>query len=492
MQLNQQSLNQLPSEMTRPNNNVNQAKIGILHLGLGNFFRAHQCAFTQHSVAQTGDDWAYVAATMSSPRVINALKEQDFLYTHIAHSNKKTKAEIIHIIKDVVLIKDEIARFFEYIQDENIVIISLTITEKGYYYEGATGNLLVDHPDIQADLQNNQQPKTAIGALVLGLQKRKATSGKGLTILSCDNLPNNGEVTQKVILQYAAQIDTDLKNWISQNITFPSSMVDRITPHVTDNDLNWVKENYGYDDAIPIQTEDFSQWVIEDNFIHGRPKWELAGVEMVKDVHAFEDMKLRLLNGTHSTMAYLGYLADFKVIDAVIGNAVFAQFIRDMMDKEITPTLDMPSEVDITAYKDALIQRYKNPNLKHSTYQIAMDGSQKIPQRIMNSLKHQYQTGGNYQRLITALAGWIYYIGAAADPNADYQVQDPMKNEFARLANAADNDAEFVQNILFVQKIFGDYFVQHPDLVQQITLRHGLLKSKDILAVLDDMNKGEI
>lgn len=491
MQLNQQSLSQLPSDIIRPNDKVNQAKIGILHLGLGNFYRAHQCVFTQHSVAQTGDDWAYVAATMSSPRVINALKAQDFLYTHIAHSDKETKAEIIHIIKDAVLIKDEIVRFFDYIQDENIVIVSLTITEKGYYYEGATGDLLIDHPDIQADLQNDKQPKTAIGALVLGLQKRKESSGKGLTILSCDNLPNNGAVTQKVILQYAAQIDAGLKDWISQNVTFPSSMVDRITPHVTDNDLKWVEETYGYSDAIPIQTEDFSQWVIEDNFIYGRPKWELAGAEMVDDVKTFEEMKLRLLNGTHSTMAYLGYLAGFRVIDEVISNAVFAQFIRDMMDNEITPTLDMPANVDITAYKDALIQRYKNPNLKHSTYQIAMDGSQKIPQRIMNTLKHQYQTQGDYARLITALAGWIYYIEAAANSNAGYEVQDPMKDEFKRIATEADNDTDFVRHILSIQKIFGDYFTQHADLVEQITLRHQALKNQDILTVLAEINQGE-
>ncbi len=484
MQLSNELLNQLSSDIIQPSSNIQKSSVGMVHLGLGNFFRAHQCLFTQEAIIAAGGNWGYVAATLSSSHVIDSLRKQDFLYTHAAHASDETKLQIINIIKDAILLKSDAEAFYAYLTDPNICIVTLTITEKGYYFEPATGAFLHRHPDITAELQDPKNPKTAIGFLIEGLRQRKLAANKGITILSCDNLPNNGRVTKNVITQYAQKIDPDLADWIMDNVRFPSSMVDRITPMTTEDDHAWLKQQYGYTDALMIQTEAFSQWVIEDDFPYGRPQWEQADVQMVSDVQAFEEMKLRLLNGTHSTMAYLGYLAGYKTVDAVIGSQAFATFIRNLMDEEITPSLNMPKNIDLNAYKNALIERYKNPNLKHLTYQIASDGSQKIPQRIIKVLQYQYQHQGPYTRLITSLAGWLYYI-QGRDENGDvYEIHDPKSSEFKQLLDESASEEEFIQKILGMDEIFGGFFDDKKPLIEQIIVQYGLLKKKGIVQTI--------
>ncbi len=487
MQLSNKLLDHLLDDIIKPDLELQKASIGMVHLGLGNFFRAHQCFFTQEAMRLDGGNWAYAAATLSSSYAIDSLKKQDFLYTHVRHGSNETKLQIMNIIKDAILLRENAEPFFQYLENPNICIITLTITEKGYYFEPASGQLLYQHPDIISDLQHFHQPKTAIGFLVEALRRRKAAINKGITILSCDNLPDNGKVTKNVIIQYAQKIDPDLASWIEQYVTFPSSMVDRITPMTTDDDRSWLKKHYGYNDDIMIQTESFSQWVIEDDFPYGRPKWEKAGVQMVDDVQAFEEMKLRLLNGTHSTMAYLGYLSGYKTIDVVINNKEFSTFIRNLMDEEITPSLNMPKNIDINAYKDALIKRYKNPNLKHSTYQIASDGSQKIPQRIIRVLQYQYQHGDSYIRLITSIAGWLYYIQACDEAGNRYEVSDPKSAEFKLLLEESHSDEEFIRKILAMDEIFGGFFDDKEELIGQILKQYEQLKKLGIIETIKNI-----
>ncbi len=486
MKLCNENLNALQNVIT-PNRAVLDSNVGMLHIGLGNFFRAHQAIFTQKAIDKNGGDWSYVAATLSSEATINKLKEQDFLYTCVSQSESDSNAEIIAIIKDAILLKNNANKLYDYLQAENIKIITLTITEKGYYFEPSSGNLLENSQDIIADIANNEQPKTVVGILVNALRKRKNAINKGLTILSCDNLPNNGKVTKNVVLQYAQKIDAQLAAWIEKNVTFPCSMVDRITPSVSQSDIEKFAKEYGYQDEMPIFTEEFCQWVIEDDFPYGRPAWEQAGVQMSSDVASFEEMKLRLLNGTHSTISYLGYLAGFKTVDEFIGNEDCAKFIRHMMDKEITPTLHVAGNVDINAYKDKLISRYKNPHLFHQTYQIAMDGSQKIPQRIINPLKYQYENNGEYDCFITCIAAWLYYIGATDESGNTYEVKDPFAAEFAQQRAAASSDDEFILAILSMNAIFADFFINHADLVQKIVAKYHQLKDQGILNTIKSL-----
>ncbi len=487
MQLSHKNLPLITDKANRPSPKVQKAKIGILHLGLGNFYRAHQCAFTQDTIEATGQDWAYVVANMSHKPVADHLKKQDYLYTLVSKSLKEHKAQIINVIKDIIVLNSEKERFYDYLSDDSLNIVTMTITEKGYYFEPSTGHLLIRHPDIQYDLQNPTQPKTVIGLLVNALKQRRDKLGKGLSILSCDNLPHNGRIAKKVILDYAHAHDKTLALWIAKHVAFPSSMVDRITPFVTEKQVETFTKDYGYSDEIPIFTESFRQWIIEDNFPYGRPLWEVAGAELVSDVTAFEEMKLRLLNGTHSAMAYLGYLSGFPTIDTFIDVPANEKFIRDMMDKEITPSLNLPKNVNLEQYKNALITRYKNPYLKHKTYQIAMDGSQKIPQRIINSLAYQYEKKGQYSHLLASLSGWLYYIQGYTENGQAIEIQDPMIEKLKSLYHLS-HDA-FIHKILSDSEIFGSFFADKTELIKKIIMQNEMMREMGILSYIRYINK---
>jgi fructuronate reductase len=311
--------------------------------------------------------------------------------------------------------------------------VSLTITEKGYCYNAATGGLDVAHRDIAADLSHPGTPGTAAGLVVEALRRRRAAGVAPFTVLSCDNLPHNGQVTARVFCEFAEAVDPALGAWVRANVAFPGTMIDRIVPATTDADRAEAAALLGLDDAWPVVAEPFLQWVVEDQFTGQRPPLELGGAEFVSEVAPYERMKLRMLNGTHSTMAYLGYLAGHEFIADVIADAAFRRLVSNAFAQEIAPTLGIAT-TQTDAYAAQLLKRYSNTALRHRTYQIAMDGSQKLPQRLLGTIADRIASGAPFERLARGVAAWMVYAAGTDEHGRRIDVQDPMQADFAAVS----------------------------------------------------------
>jgi len=455
--LNQNTLNQLPASVIRPQYSRDKIKPGIVHLGIGAFHRAHQAVYTEAVVNQFGGDWGIIGCSLRSPAVRDQLAPQDNYYTVIERSNAGEKIQLMGVVKDTVVGPENPQALIDLMASPEIKIISMTITEKGYCHDPATGNLNQQHPDIQQDLHNLQQPKSAIGFLVAALQKRFNTNKAAVTLLSCDNLPNNGEVLEKVILQFAQHISAELTHWIEKNVTFPCTMIDRIVPATTEDDKIEIEKILGLRDEGLVLCEPFSQWVIENKFASDRPAWEKVGALLVDDVRIFEKIKLRLLNGAHSLMAYTGYLAGFEYIYQVMQQPAFVNMVTAYMAKDAGTSIEAPAGFDIEAYKKQLRERFSNRALKHRTWQIAMDGSQKIPQRILETLREQLAKNGDISIVCLALAAWIRYVSGVDESGNAIDVRDPLATQLREVYDANKGSAESLAKAFFaITAIFGD------------------------------------
>jgi fructuronate reductase len=333
--------------------------------------------------------------------------------------------------------------------------VSLTVTEKGYCYNAATGGLDTAHPDIVADLKSPRKPASAAGIVVEALRRRMEAGIAPFTVLSCDNLPHNGQVAGRVFTEFAEAVDGKLGAWVRANVPFPGTMIDRIVPATTDADRAEVAGLIGLDDAWPVMGEPFLQWVVEDKFVGTRPPLELGGAEFVSDVAPYERMKLRMLNGTHSSMAYLGYLSGYEFIAEVIANPDFRRFVGNELSDEIAPTLGMP-KTQTDAYAAKLLERYSNTALKHRTYQIAMDGSQKLPQRLLGTIADRLKAGGSIERLPLAVAAWMLYARGVDLSGKPIAVQDPMAATFA-----AVDPGRLVEGYLAIDRVFPKELAGH-------------------------------
>ena len=332
------------------------------------------------------------------------------------------------------------------------------------------GTLNEAHPDIIHDLANPDQPRSAIGYLAKALKLRRKAGLQPFTILCCDNLPANGRTVKRVIDRFAHLLDRDFGHWVAGEVACPASMVDRIVPATTDEDRARISAVLGVEDRWPVVTEPFLQWVVEDHFPLGRPDLAASGVEMVRDVTPFEHMKLRLLNGSHSTIAYLGYLAGYETVADTIGDPGFARIIRAMMDEEITPTLHMPPGTDLTGYKDALIERFRNPALRHRTWQIAMDGSQKLPQRLLGTIRDRLAKGAPIDRLALGVAGWMRYVSGADEKGAPIDIRDPLAAKLAAVAGEAGPvAARLAPALMGIGEIFGADLAADPRFTTPVT-----------------------
>ena len=337
--------------------------------------------------------------------------------------------------------------------DPMVRIVTLTVTEKGYLHDPATGRLDEGHPDVVADLANPDAPRSAPGLLAAALAARRAAGVAPFTVLCCDNLAQNGRTVRAVVTRLAALRDPGLGAWVADSVAFPCAMVDRIVPATTEADRDAVARALGLRDAWPVVTEPFLQWVIEDHFPAGRPPFENAGAQMVADVAPFELMKLRMLNGAHSSLAYLGYLAGLQTVAEVMAQAPCAAFLRALMTQEIMPTLAAPA--DLAAYRDALLARFANPGLKHRTWQIAMDGSQKLPQRLLGTIRDRLAAGQPIDRLALGVAGWMRYVAGRDDAGRPIDVRDPLAARFAEVAAQAAGPEALMRGLLGIEAIFG-------------------------------------
>ncbi|WP_165313038.1 mannitol dehydrogenase family protein [Vibrio ziniensis] len=442
--------------LIKPNDNNKKAKVGIVHLGFGAFHRAHQALITDAVIKEIGGDWKIVGVTWSSVDLQKDLIAQDSLYSVGVGYNDQLDINIVGSI-ETVLMAAQTEQVLGYMRDPAVKIVSLTVTEKGYCHNPATGDLDFSHPLIQHDLQNIEAPKSAIGFLVSAMRYRHQNGIQPFTPMTCDNLPENGRVLEKVVLQFAKQLDEELYQWIKKEIQFPCTMVDRIVPRTTDNDIARVEKALGLEDKVCVITEPFLQWVIEDKFVNDRPQWEktsIANVQVTDNVVPFEEMKLRLLNGTHSTMAYLGYLSGYETVATTIQDPDFKTFVRYLMDEEITPSLNIEG-IDLDQYKDQLIERYENKALQHRTWQIAMDGTQKIPQRFLQTIRYSLKNGVSIEGLCLALAAWMRYVSGVNEQGQEIDVQDPLKQQLAQVWQQAGTDlVKVVDGFLALRSVF--------------------------------------
>ncbi len=429
-----------------------KAAAGIVHLGLGAFFRAHGAVYIAEAMAKSGGDWGIVGVSLQSPGTRDKLKPQGWAYTALELAPEGEKPQVVTVLHDVLVAPENPQAVLDAMAAPGVKIVSLTVTEKGYCHEPSTGRLNRAHPDIAHDLEN-PSPKSAPGFLVRALQARRAAGLQPFTVLCCDNLPENGRVVRGVVLELAGLIDPALAGWIEAEGAFPATMVDRIVPATTAADLDRLAAACGYRDEAPVMHEPFRQWVIEDDLVDAaRPDLGAVGAQLVGDVTPFEHMKLRMLNGTHSSLAYLGYLAGYETIADTVADPAFSDFVRGLWRDEIIPALTPPPGVDLGGYADALHARYANPRVRHRTWQIAMDGSQKLPQRILGTITEARAAGRKVPGLTLAVAAWMRYVSGQDENGEPIEVKDPLAQRLAALWQ--DEPGATVAGFLALAEVF--------------------------------------
>jgi fructuronate reductase len=486
--LSQRTVAGLPSSVCRWRYDRAALQPGIVHLGVGAFHRAHQAVYTELALAQASGPWGICGVSLRRPDVRDRLMPQDGLYTVAARDGDAEQLRIVGCLRHLLVAPEDPDAVLERIAAPESAIISLTITEKGYCHDPATGRLNLEHPDIRHDLAMPERPRSAIGMLVAGLARRRSRQAAPPTVPACDNLPANGRTLRALVIELATRRDEALARWIEREVGFPGTMVDRIVPATTEAEIAQIAGKLTVHDAAPVVCERFRQWVIEDGFVGSRPAWELAGAEIVGEVAPYEEMKLRLLNGSHSALAYLGYLAGFAHIFEVMAEPDFVAFVRRMM-AEVAPTLHVATDLD--AYQATLIARYANPALAHRTSQIAMDGSQKLPQRLLAPIRDRLRTGAPFDSLCLAVAGWIRYAAGRDEQDRPIEVADPLAARFAAIAAQAGGDpAALTQGFLGLSEVFGADLPRDARFVALLTLQLRSLISRGARATVADCIAG--
>jgi len=429
----------LPANVSQPTYNRKLLKPGIVHIGLGAFHRAHQAVFTQKAIENTFGPWGIVAVNLRSSDPVKALQQQEGLYSVITRSADGDKADIIGATVDWICAAERGGDVTAYLSNPDTRIVTLTVSEKAYGLDPVTGGLDLQHPAIKADMANPHAPVGVVGFLVEGLVRRRERGHLPFTILCCDNLPSNGHVVRRLVLEMAEQRDPELARWIAKEGKFPCSMVDRIVPAATAETRQRAISLLGVDDRLAIETEPFMQWIIEDDFISGRPTWEAGGAVFATHVEPYEKMKLRLLNGSHTLIAHLGILHDLEFVRDVMAVPEFVAKVERHMEA-VVATLDPVPGIDLPFYRKQLLERFANPTIAHRTEQIALDTSQKLPQRILSATSETLAAGRDAITFAYVIALWIKSIQKRGD------LDDPRRQEIlaaAAITDPADASAPY-------------------------------------------------
>lgn len=479
----------LPAHVQQPRYDRQQLRSRIVHFGFGAFHRAHQALLTNRVLNEKGGDWGICEISLFSGDVLmSQLRAQDHLFTVLEKGAEGNEAIIVGAVHECLNAKlDSLPAIIEKFCEPQVAIVSLTITEKGYCIDPATGKLDLQNPRIIHDLENPSEPHSAPGILVEALHRRRERGLPAFTVLSCDNIPDNGHVVKNAVLGMAQKRSPALAAWIDSHVSFPGTMVDRIVPAATEASLAEITETLGVEDPCAISCEPFIQWVVEDNFVAGRPAWEVAGVQMVQDVLPWEQMKLRMLNGSHSFLAYLGYLAGYAHINECMEDAAFREAARRLMLDEQAPTLRI-KDVDLTVYADSLLERFANPALQHRTWQIAMDGSQKLPQRMLDGIRVHLERKTPWPLLALGVAGWIRYVSGTDEHGNTIDVRDPLSDKIRAIVDASSDD-DRVNALLGLNEVFGHDLAQNSVFVEAVSqayqriARHGARQ-----AVIETLN----
>ncbi|WP_439649576.1 mannitol dehydrogenase family protein [Halomonas alkalisoli] len=469
--------------------------IGIVHLGLGAFHRAHQAVYLERYRQRSSDDtWGICSANLRGNVVlVDGLAAAGHRYHVAEYADSQTVAlREIGVIEEALFSGRgadghwgrDLAPLLARMADPGVRIVTLTVTEKGYFLNPASGELLADDPMIAADIAAPTTPRTAPGILAEALARRRELGIAPFTVLCCDNMPDNGGRTRHAVVKLAACRDVELAAWIEREVAFPCSMVDRIVPAMTAEDHVRLVE-LGIEDPNAVVGEAFSQWVVEDDFPQGRPGWEADGVEMVEDVVPFETMKLRMLNGSHSLLAYLGALEGIETVFDAVSREDLSALLRRYMLEEAAPTLAMPAGTDLVAYGDSLLARFANDSLRHRLQQIAMDGSQKLPQRWLQGALARIEVGEALPCTALGVAAWVRYTAGQDLHGAQYPVDDPLAARFADLhARHADDAEALVDAFLAMDDVIPPALARQPSFVTAVVDAYRILTREGLAGAL--------
>jgi mannitol 2-dehydrogenase len=484
-QLSQESLPQLPGNLARPAYDRSKLSAGIVHFGVGGFHRAHQAMYLDRLMNQgQALDWAIcgVGVLPGDARMKQVMDAQDCLYTLVIKNPDGTReGRVIGSIIEYLFAPEDPEAVIEKMAAEQVRIVSLTVTEGGYNFHPVTGEFDAGNPAIAADLAAGAAPGTTFGLVTEALARRRSRGIRPFTVMSCDNIQGNGDVARKMFTAFAKLKDPELGAWVEQNVAFPNSMVDRITPVTTNEDRASIAEEFGVEDEWPVVCEDFEQWALEDHFPQGRPSFEDAGVQLVEDVEPYELMKLRLLNASHQGQCYFGYLAGYRYAHEVCQDPTFAQFLLDYMDKEATPTLRPVPGIDLDAYKHKLIARFSNEYVRDTLARLCAESSDRIPKWLLPVVRENLANDGDIHRSAAIVASWARYDEGIDEAGEPIAVVDRLREPLmAAAARNREDKLAFIAN----RELFGD-LMDSPRFVAAYTAALDSLHAKGSRATVE-------
>ncbi|MCL4147842.1 UNVERIFIED_CONTAM: hypothetical protein GTU68_056847 [Idotea baltica] len=489
LKLNIQNLSKFQNRLAVPKYDRTDLKNGIVHIGVGGFHRSHQAYYIHQLLEENGaTDWAIcgVGLRESDRNMANVLDSQDCLYTLVTQDPAlKIHSEIIGSITKYLLACDNPQLVIDKMAHPDTRIVSMTITEGGYNFSPSTGSLDFEDPIIQHDLKNPETQNRFCFPDGKHSRKRQAKGIPAFTVLSCDNIQHNGDMARGLVLAFANKQNIELADWIEKEVGFPNAMVDRITP-VTSLDVNkYLEKTYGIIDEWPVVCEPFIQWVIEDNFSNGRPPLEDFGVQFVPDVTPYEKMKIRLLNASHSVLGIPGAIHGHGTIDACMRDTVFSTFMRDFMDKEVTPILGEIEGIDIGKYKDTLEERFANVNIKDSVSRICAESSAKLPKFLIPTILENLEIGGSIKYATFVLAAWCFYSDKGIDENMkELEIIDFKKDELHQAAKETEGNWKA---FLSLSEIFGTLIKNDKFVNEYISAVKAIYKENNILKLMREI-----
>ena len=458
--------------------------VGIVHLGLGAFHRAHQAVLTEHAIAAAGGDWAILGVAPRSTAVIAALAAQDNLFSVTSLDGQGGHTRVIGSIGALAHAAGDPAAVVARLADSATRVVTLTVTEKAYQLDPATGRLRPD-ADLVADLSTDRPPVTVPGLIVRGLLARARADAGPIALVSCDNLPANGQRLRALVtgcLEHPGLAGSArAADWVAANVTFPGTMVDRIVPATTPETLERAERALGVADAAAVCAEPFLQWVIEDDFPGGRPAWEAAGAVMTGDAGPWERLKLRALNGVHSAIAYLGALAGAETIADALAIPCMSEVMARLVAEDVAPSLTPPAGASVEAYGSSVLMRFANPAIGHRTLQVAMDGTQKLPQRILHTILDRRAAGASARWAALVVAAWMRFAQGQADDGRALHLDDPLAGVVREAVASAGGSPRRTAEALFgLTAVFPEALAADPVVVADVTdwldalTRHGV------------------
>jgi mannitol 2-dehydrogenase len=455
--LDSQTLRALDPDLPVPSYDRTRIVTGVVHFGVGAFHRAHQAMYHDRLMNQgLAYDWGICGAGVmpADQRMKEALLAQDGLYTLVVkHPDGTYEPRVIGSIVEYLFAPDDPDAVIEKMAVEATRIVSLTVTEGGYNIHHVTGEFDTANPAVVADLQPGATPRTTFGLITEALRRRRERGVPPFTVMSADNLQGNGHLARRVFVAFARRRDPELADWLDHEVRFPNSMVDRITPVTTDADRGLVRDQFGIDDRWPVVCEPFTQWVLEDSFSVGRPPYEDAGVQVVEDVEPYELMKLRLLNASHQALCYFGYLCGYRLVHDAAQDPLFRKFLLGYMHEEASPTLAPVPGVDLDDYKQTLIERFSNPEVRDTIARLCAESSDRIPKWLLPVVREQLKTGGEMRRSAAVVASWARYADGVDEQGQPIEVVDQLRDVLTPIAKRnRENPDAFISN----REVFGE------------------------------------